>query len=100
MWLAAIDMALSRLATLSTPPPSLGGKESPASPSKLGWGRSVLARVCAVSVSGQQHGTVFWKAGAEERLKGLGDLGPRATLVEVCMCACAYRAPVPLPSSF
>lgn len=81
MWLAAIDMALSRLANLSAPPPtSSGGK---ASPTKLGWGRAVLARVRAVSVSGQQHGTVFWKTGAEERLKGLGDLGPRATLVEV-----------------
>lgn len=43
-----------------------------------------MARVRAVSVSGQQHGTVFWKAGAEERLTGLGDLGPRATLGEVC----------------
>lgn len=95
MWLDAIDVALSRLAALSAPPSPLGDKE-PACPGKetqteqeggpepvTTWGRSVLARVTAVSVSGQQHGTVFWKAGAEERLKGLGGLGPKDTLVEV-----------------
>ncbi|CAN0484876.1 unnamed protein product, partial [Hapterophycus canaliculatus] len=45
-------------------------------------GRSLLARVRALSVSGQQHGTVFWKAGAGDRLEALGGLGPRETLVE------------------
>lgn len=80
MWLDAIDMALSRLAALSNPPSSRGGDEPPATP---GWGRSVLARVRALSVSGQQHGTVFWKKGARERLEGMRELGPRETLVEV-----------------
>eukprot|EP00903_Cladosiphon_okamuranus_P007840 g7585.t1 len=93
MWLAAIDMALSRLANLSSPPPSSGG--GIASPTKLGWGRAVLARVRAVSVSGQQHGTVFWKTGAEERLKKLGDLGPRDTLVEA-LGGCFARRDCPI----
>lgn len=95
MWLDAIDVALSRLAALASPPAddadkntsSLethhqssgeGGKE------ETGWGRRVLSSVRALSVSGQQHGTVFWKAGARERLERLGQLGPRdTTLVEV-----------------
>eukprot|EP00752_Nemacystus_decipiens_P016481 g14732.t1 len=95
MWLAAIDMALSRLATLSTPPPSRGGKESSPSPMSLGWGRSMLAKVRAVSVSGQQHGTVFWKDGAEDKLKGLGNLGPRATLVDA-LAGCFARQDCPI----
>lgn len=107
MWLDAIDLALSRLAALSAPTPALGNKE-PAYPAKetenlqqgepgrvTTWGRSVLARVRAVSVSGQQHGTVFWKAGAAERLKGLGGLGPKDTLVEVrALPPCCFTIPL------
>ncbi|CAN0205913.1 unnamed protein product [Ectocarpus sp. 4 AP-2014] len=107
MWLDAIDLALSRLAALSASTPPLGNKE-PACPAKetetlqqgepgrvTTWGRSVLARVRAVSVSGQQHGTVFWKAGAAERLKGLGGLGPKDTLVEA-LSGCFARRDCPI----
>ncbi|CBJ25521.1 similar to xylulokinase homolog [Ectocarpus siliculosus] len=105
MWLDAIDLALSRLAALSTPPhgskePAYPGKETETleqgEPGRVTtWGRSVLARVHAVSVSGQQHGTVFWKAGAAERLKGLGGLGPKDTLVEA-LSGCFARRDCPI----
>lgn len=105
MWLDAIDVGLSRLAALSAPPPPLGNKEPACSGKEAEteqqggpgpvttWGRSVLARVRAVSVSGQQHGTVFWKAGAAERLKGLAGLGPKDTLVEVRASPPASKPP-------
>lgn len=91
MWLDAIDMALSRLADLSSPPQNASSEtlalESLPETERSGWGRWVLSRVRAVSASGQQHGTVFWKAGAREKLEGLGKLGPRETLVEVRVAA-------------
>ena len=106
MWLDAVDMVLSRLAALSTPPTGLRNASSdtptgtetepatekvtetqtdrkPEPEEDAAWGRSVLGRVRALSVSGQQHGTVFWKTGARKTLKDLGDLGPRETLAEV-----------------
>ncbi|CAM9439927.1 unnamed protein product [Ectocarpus fasciculatus] len=107
MWLDAIDVGLSRLAALSAPPPPLGNKEPVCSGKEAEteqqggpgpvttWGRSVLARVRAVSVSGQQHGTVFWKAGAAERLKGLAGLGPKDTLVEA-LSGCFARRDCPI----
>ncbi|CAM9645235.1 unnamed protein product [Ascophyllum nodosum] len=87
MWLDAIDMALSRLAALVSPLANDSEKNASTEnhqpgEGEMGWGRSVLARVRALSVSGQQHGTVFWKAGAKERLESLGKLGPKDTLVE------------------
>ncbi|CAN0323396.1 unnamed protein product, partial [Scytosiphon promiscuus] len=54
-----------------------------------------LARVRALSVSGQQHGTVFWKGGAGERLQALGGLGPRETLVEA-LSGCFSRRDCPI----
>ncbi|CAM9733519.1 unnamed protein product [Pylaiella littoralis] len=96
MWLDAIDMSLSRLAALSTPPDhDGGGGHEHASSSPPAWGRSVLARVRALSVSGQQHGTVFWKVGAGERLEKLADLGPRETLVEA-LAGCFARRDCPI----
>lgn len=95
MWLAAIDVALSRLAALTSPPADDPDKNASSlethhqsqgegGEEETGWGRRVLSSVRALSVSGQQHGTVFWKAGARERLDSLGQLGPRdTTLVEV-----------------
>ena len=81
-------MALSRLAALVSPLANDSEKNASTEnrqpgEGEMGWGRSVLARVRALSVSGQQHGTVFWKAGAKERLESLGKLGPKDTLVEV-----------------
>lgn len=91
MWLDAIDMAFSRLAARArapNPDKTLENKNNNNSASDTNdadgsWGRSALARVRAISVSGQQHGTVFWKSGATERLAGLAALGPRDTLLEV-----------------
>lgn len=90
MWLAAIDIALSRLAALTSPPADDPDKNASSKPQgegdeeEMGWGRRVLSSVRALSVSGQQHGTVFWKAGARERLESLGQLEPEdTTLVEV-----------------
>jgi len=49
MWLEALDMVLERV------------------------GRTgVLGRVVAVSASAQQHGSVYWKAGARQQLQALG----------------------------
>jgi hypothetical protein len=49
MWLEAFDMAIERV------------------------GRTgVLGRVVAVSASAQQHGSVYWKAGARQKLQALG----------------------------
>lgn len=96
-------MVLSRLAALSGPPPGPqnASSETPTNTKtkndteneaetdgkseseEIGWGRAVLGRVRALSVSGQQHGTVFWKTGARQKLEGLGELGPRETLAEV-----------------
>ncbi len=49
LWVAALDLLLSRMKADRFP----------------------FARVSAVSVSGQQHGSVYWKKGARRRLKGL-----------------------------
>lgn len=85
-------MALSRLADLKSPPSTAESDTEPGTATKTEeqdgtdrttWGRSALSRVRALSVSGQQHGTVFWKEGAAEKLDGLAELGPRHTLVEV-----------------
>lgn len=90
MWLDAIDMAFARLAARSgapspgeTPESSPPGSNASSGEDDRTWGRAALARVRALSVSGQQHGTVFWKTGASERLAHLANLGPRHTLLEV-----------------
>lgn len=63
MWLDALDMGLMRL------------KAVPAAASHL-------PNVFGVSVSGQQHGTVYWRVGASYHLRSLGGVNPHITLSE------------------
>lgn len=57
MWVEALDVLLERLATSQ-------------------WD---FSRVCAVSVSGQQHGSVYWKEGTADLLSRLD---PQRSLLE------------------
>lgn len=59
LWLESLDLVLERLSKAMAPVP--------------------MSRIKGVSGSGQQHGSVFWNAQAEELLRGLD---PAKSLVE------------------
>mmetsp|Transcript_7612 Transcript_7612/g.11412 ORF Transcript_7612/g.11412 Transcript_7612/m.11412 type:complete len:557 (+) Transcript_7612:143-1813(+) len=63
MWLDGLDIALTRLS-----------KNDKALP--------FLSKISGISVSGQQHGTVYWKSGALSALKSMSSLPANLTLTE------------------
>ncbi|CAM9213716.1 unnamed protein product [Chrysoparadoxa australica] len=89
MWLDAVDIALMKLKETEK-----GGSQAP---THLGGCYPALKYYpyFFLSVSGQQHGTVYWAAGAEEKLKGLASKGPRTTLNEA-LWPCWARLDCPI----
>lgn len=75
MWVKAFDMLMAKLITAGVD----------------------LAKVAAVSGSGQQHGTVYWRESAEETLK---NLSPDATLYDQLQTAFSVNnSPIWMDSS-
>ncbi|PHH82354.1 hypothetical protein CDD82_6256 [Ophiocordyceps australis] len=62
MWLEAVDLVLSRLASTSS----------------QADGRALMHRIRAIGGSGQQHGSIFWNDTAAQRLAGLDASTPLA----------------------
>ncbi|CAM9433343.1 unnamed protein product, partial [Phaeothamnion confervicola] len=77
MWLEALDMALTRLRGSAT-------------------GASLVPRVRAVSVSGQQHGTVYWRRGAADALRRLSASPPRAATLAEALSGIFARRDCPI----
>ncbi|PHH62923.1 hypothetical protein CDD81_6556 [Ophiocordyceps australis] len=58
MWLEAVDLVLSRLASTTSKASEVGG-------------RDLMRRIRAIGGSGQQHGSIFWNDLAAQKLGGL-----------------------------
>ncbi|KAG5180776.1 hypothetical protein JKP88DRAFT_349367 [Tribonema minus] len=76
MWLDGLDMALMRLKTCADAAPH-------------------LPDIAGISVSGQQHGTVYWRVGASYHLQQLAHASPRLTLTEA-LAGCFARRDCPI----
>ncbi|CAM9530696.1 unnamed protein product [Choristocarpus tenellus] len=110
MWVDALDIILSRLAFSTKEQPDKCGSTGKAKDGYSGkggdggdepmtgsatWGSSVLGRVRAVSVSGQQHGTVYWKCGAGKTLAAMAELDRKTTLLDA-LHGCFARQDCPI----